>query len=111
MSTLSAAAARRNGNGHALAVGLVVGIVYQIALVPLQPRIEPALVWVEVAVGTILAFAVAEFVALRQERVGSYTSVLAWRDYRAMLLAAFVGVGVPLVIYEIVTHVVLGRAV
>ncbi len=111
MSPVSASAARRNGNARALAVGIVVGIVYQMGLSPLQPHIEPAWVWVEVAVGTILAFAVAEVVALRQERVGSYTSVLAWRDYRAMLLAAFVGVGVPLVSYEIVTHLVLGRAV
>jgi hypothetical protein len=111
MSTLSSRVARRSGSALALLVGLLVGILFQLVLIPLQPRLEPGYAWVEVAVGAILAVVVAEAVALRQERLRSFSTVLDWRTYRATVLDAFIGVGVPVVIYEIVNHLILGHAV
>jgi hypothetical protein len=84
---------------NAFVRALLVGILYQILLTPVQPLIEPAFVWVEVMLGVILSFLVAE------------SAVAGWepdyRAYRAVLATAFLGQGLPIVLYEVVTHIVL----
>lgn len=77
----------------------VVGLVYPLILIPIQPMIEPTFVWSEVCLGVVFAFLVAESV------VRGWTPT--WREYRMTLACAFVAQGVPLIIYELVTHMLL----
>lgn len=78
---------------------LIVGLCYQIVLIPIQPLIEPAYVWVEVAIGVFLAFAVADSVVAGEEP--------AWHAYRIVLMAAFIGLALIIVPFEIVNHIIL----
>jgi|GEM_PF-3057783 len=84
----------------ALVRAFLVGIVYQIILVPIQRAIEPAFTWAEVSVGVLLSFLVAESI------VWGWTPT--WREYRLVLACTVIAQGLPLIAYELVTHIVLG---
>lgn len=89
----------RNPICGAVIRGLLVGLVFQALLAPIQPLIEPTYVWVEVGVGVVLAFSIAEFAVMDLEP--------HWRHYRNTLLAAAVSLAVPIVLYETLIHVLL----
>jgi hypothetical protein len=89
-------------------IGLVLGILAILVMILVQPLIEPAYVWFEVAVGLLSGFIVAEWAATRMEAQGL---VPEWRTYRMLLFWFYVGAGGPIILYEIVNHLVLGRAV
>lgn len=95
------------------AIGLVLGVLAIPVMFIVQPLLEPGYVWFEVALGLLAGFAVAEWVTIRQVQSGGgrASTIVTWRDYRMTLLWAYVGLGLPIVLYEIANHLILGRAV
>lgn len=105
MSVISLQVATNRSTGL---IGLILGIAAIPVMFLVQPSLEPTYVWFEVAVGLLSGFVVAEWAATQMEQRGA---TVAWRTYRMLLFWYFVGCGGPIILYEIVNHLVLGRAV
>ncbi|MEI7770115.1 MAG: hypothetical protein WCI67_09020 [Chloroflexales bacterium] len=86
---------------NAIVYGLIVGVLYQLAIIPLQPLIEPTFTWAEVAIGVLLSFLVAERAVAGWEP--------EWRAYRLVLALAFLAQGVPIILHEILVYLVIPR--
>jgi hypothetical protein len=83
--------------------GMFVGVMYEILLLFwLQALLEPTFTWLEVAIGVALSFIVAETCVRGWEP--------SWQEYRDVLAWTFVAQGVPIIICELVRHLLLGAA-
>lgn len=88
----------------AVVAGLLIGLIYQLILISVQPQIEPTWVWAEVALGVFLSLLNAG-IAMRIIRYQSWPTEFSWQFYEQLVGLSFASVGLPIIVYEIAHHI------